>query len=148
MLQDTVNLNNEIKQKNGVIYYWDIDRSKWVGIYRETFYFFHNKSDIDNSLWLRLKNKIPSNIEGYIVTRNSVITLIYASCKYSSDVTFLIKRNNETVPIYSLDLTNELYKIEDLLNIDLNTGDYIQCFMEVNDKISYPIVGIEISARD
>lgn len=148
MLLDVINGNYEFKQKDGVLYYWDIDRSKWISVFRENFYFAHKHKNIDSSIWLSHINKIPSNINTSLIKRNSIITLVSLTCEYSYNVIFKVTKNKNNINIYSLDTENKIYKIEDSLNINLEKGDNIKCFMDVdNGKIDYPTVCVEIAAR-
>lgn len=146
MLKDTIIESSIFRQQNGVIYYWDVNRSKWISIFRETISFNHNNSNINRSIWLRY-NKIPSNITGCIVKRNSIITLVSVICKKSLNTVIELKKNENNINIYSLDLENEKSKIDDLLNIDIEYEDNIKCFLNINNgSIDYPIVNVEIAS--
>lgn len=144
MLIDTIVGQRIFKQENGVVYYWDMNRKKWISVFRETFYFSHNYKNISNTIWLRKDDSIPSNIIGYLIKRNSIITSISALCKNSLNITFNFFKKN--INIYSMDMENN-YKIEDPLDISLETGDDIKCLMEVNGSIDYPIVSVEVAAK-
>lgn len=146
MLTDTIVENRIFRQKNGIVYYWDLERSKWISVFRETFFFNYNNKNIFNTIWLRKKDNLPSNIIGYLVNRNSIITSISSSCKESLNTNFIIYKKN--INIYSLDLENKNYKVDDNLDIDVEKGDDIKCLMEVeNGYINYPTVSVEIAIK-
>ncbi len=147
MLRDTI-VDSNLKQENGVLYYWDVSRNKWVSTFRETLSFTHNRRNIPVNMWLRIQGKIPSNLNGYNIIRNSIITSISARGQNLSNAVFIFRKNGIPTNIVSLTLTNEKSKTQDFLNINLDAGDYIQCFMEVNSgKVNYPIADVEIAAR-
>lgn len=149
MLRDTiVGKDSNLKQENGVLYYYDVLRGKWVGVFRETYSFTHNRDNIPVNIWLRIREKIPSNIIGYNIQRDSVITTVSARGRNPLNATFRFRRNGDPTNIVSLTLTNETSKIQNSLNINLDAGDYIQCYMEVNSgDVDYPIADIELAAR-
>lgn len=149
MLRDTiVGRDSNLKQEDGVLYYWDVSRGKWVGVFRETLSFTHNRGNIPVDLWLRIRDKMPSNIIGYSVVRDSVITTVSARGENPLNATFRYRRNGVSTNLVNLTLTNEQAKSQNSLNINLDAGDYIQCFMEVDSgTVDYPIADVEIAAR-
>lgn len=149
MLRDTiVGRDSNLKQEDGVLFYWDVNRGKWVSVFREVFSFTHNHSNISNDIWLRIRDKIPSNLVGYSVTRDSIITTVSARAENPFSATLRYRINGVLTNVVSLTLANEQAKVQNSLNINLDAGDYIQCFMEVNSgDVDYPIVDVEIAAR-
>lgn len=148
MLRDTiVGRDSNLKQENGVLYYWDVTRGKWVSVFRETLSFTHNRGQIPVALWLRIRDKMPSNIIGYSIVRDSIITTVSARGENPLSATFRFRRNGDPTNLVSLTLTNEQAKSQNSLNISLDAGDYIQCYMEVDaGDVDYPIADVEIAA--
>ena len=140
--------SSTLKQENGVPYYWDISRNKWISVFREIFSFTHDHRNISANMWLRIQGNIPSNLNGYSIIRNSVITAVNVRGQNLLNAVFRFRKNGIPTNIISITLTNEKSKTQDILNINLNAGDYIQCFMEVTSgNVDYPIANVEISAR-
>jgi len=149
MLRDTiVGKDGVLKQVNGVLFYYDIARGKWISVFREVFSFTHDHRNIVADIWLRIEGKIPSNINGYLMSRDSVITALSAKTENISDCIFHIRKNGSPTDITSLTFNNQTIGSINSLNIDLDAGDYIQCFLEVTSgNVDYPVVNIEVAAR-
>jgi hypothetical protein len=148
MLRDTIVKDSALKQENGVLFYYDISRGKWVSVFREVFSFTHDHRNIPNDMWLRIEGKIPSNINGYLMPRDSVITGLSAKTENLSDCVFRIRKNGVLTDITSLTFSGQTTGSINSLNINLDAGDYIQCFLEVTSgNVDYPIVNIEVAAR-
>ena len=148
MLRDTIVKDSALKQVNGVLFYYDTSRGKWVSVFREVFSFTHNHRNIPNDMWLRIEGKIPSNLNGYLMTRDSVITSLSAKTENIADCVFRIRKNGSPTNIASLTFIGQTTGQLNSLNIDLDAGDYIQCFLEVTSgDVDYPIVNVEIAAR-
>jgi len=149
MLRDTIVGSSNLKQENGVLYYWDVTRGKWVSVFRETFPFSHDHRNIYVDMWLRVQGGIPSNITGHSITRDSVITTVSARAENPFSAVFRFRKNGDPTNIVSLTVNNAVSGYQNSLNINLNAGDFIQCYMEVTSgNVDYPIAEIEIAARD
>lgn len=148
MLRDTiVGRDSNLKQENGVLYYWDVTRGKWVSVFRETLSFTHDHRNIPVDMWLRIQGGIPSNITGYSVTRDSIITTVSARAENPFSAVFRFRKNGDPTNIVSLTVVSTESGYQNSLNINLDAGDYIQCFMEVTSgNVDYPIADVEIAA--
>jgi hypothetical protein len=80
--------------------------------------------------------------------RDSVITGLSAKTENLSDCVFRIRKNGVLTDITSLTFSGQTTGSINSLNINLDAGDYIQCFLEVTSgNVDYPIVNIEVAAR-
>lgn len=150
MLRDTiVGRDSNLKQENGVLFYYDVTRGKWVGVFRESLSFTHNHRNIPVDMWLRTVGGIPSNVNGYSITRDSVITAVSARAQNPFSAVFRFRKNGDPTDVVSLTVTSDDSGYQNSLNVNLDADDFIQCYMEVTSgNVDYPIAEIEIAARD
>ena len=149
MLRDIIRPNiNLIQNSNGIILFYDTTRNKNLSVTRENLTFGIKHSSIIGERWLQTTGNIPTNILGYKIPRNGVITSVTIQTKNNSNCLFEIKKNNDISTIYSINLVNSLEKINDNLDIDVNTGDFIQIKLLVNSGVvDYPLIYLEIAWR-
>lgn len=144
MLQD---LAVPFRQVGGITYTYDMERSRWVSLSRETFWFSVDHSNV-GSRWMNYNCKVPSNVNGQLITRDSVITAVHVLCGDTATANFSVKNALDTSLIYLLSLVGNRSKVVDNLNIELEAGDILQVYLDVpGAKIDYPVMGIEVGFR-
>ncbi len=131
---------------NGILQYYDPTRLKLLSVYREKFQFSLNHSNISGFRFLTT-GQISTNVNGYPLIRNGVITSIIANCSKNTRANFYIRKNNNPSNLITLSLYDQNKNSIDNLNIDFLNNDYLQCCLSVNSNftIDYPIVLIEIA---
>jgi hypothetical protein len=149
MLRDIVRPNVNFTQNgDGIILFYDTTRNKMISVSRENLSFGIKNKNIIGDRWLQTTANIPSNILGYKIPRNGTITSVTTQTQNISNCDFEIKKNNVITSIHTLSLTNEVEKINDNLNININSGDFLQCRLVVSSgNVDYPLIFLEIAWR-
>ena len=94
--------------------------------------------------YLDVAGNIPSNLTGYVVPFNGILTAINASTNGIETWTVEVERNNISSPIASLVITAAISGFDNTYNIPITAGDEIQIFCN-GASISNPLVSIGIS---
>lgn len=132
-------------QKNGILYFFDKSRSKWLSVFREFIFFNINHNNLQTSQWM-LQNGIRSNIQGYLISKNSTIVSISFLSNNESDLK--IKIYNDNLNILNIPVINENKKIIENLNIDIDKNRIIKALLEIkNDIINFPTLKLELCWR-
>jgi len=132
-------------QKNGIIYFYDRSRSKWLSITREFIFFNINHNNLQTSQWM-IHNGIRSNIQGYFISKNS--TIISASFLSNNDSNSKIKLYNNDLNILNISISNQNKKIIEDLNLDIDKNQTIKTLLEIkNDIINFPTLKLELCWR-
>lgn len=132
-------------QKNGVLYFYDKNRSKWLSITREFIFFNINHNNLQTSQWM-LQNGIRSNIQGYFISKNSTIVSVSFLSNNRSDSK--IKIYSDNLNILNIPIINENKKIIENLNININKNQTIKTLLEIkNDIINFPSIKLELCWR-
>jgi len=151
MLRDTIIRRSTIyHSNNGIAYTLDPSRSDLpVSINRQDIYFNNDHKNISTTRWLNVIGGIPSNQNGYLIKRNSLITAISINAKNTvSDASFFIYDLNTMTLIHTENISGTSTKIVDNLNYQLNTGDRLSVQLQVNSNtVDYPEFNIEYAYR-
>lgn len=133
---------------DGLLYHFDMNRSKWLSVNRETLSFGINAKNITGKRYMST-GKLYSNLSGQKLLRDITITGISVQTG-NVQCTFNVHlhKNSNTNSIYSVSLFNEASKVVDNINFDASKDDFIQMSIENNNiGVSYPEVMIEYSWR-
>jgi hypothetical protein len=149
MLRDITRPGIPLTQNSeGILLFNDTSRNKMISVSRENVSFGIKHKNITGNRWLQTTANIPSNILGYKIPRNGTITSVTIQTQNISNCDFEIKKNNVITSIHTLSLVNEVEKINDNINIDINIGDFLQCQLLVNSgDVDYPLIFLEIAWR-
>lgn len=133
---------------NNILYTYDDSRSKWLSIEKQNFVF--GRSGLTNKQYLSYyTGNLTSNRSGLRMLRNACITGLSAQFNNLNTGTFYIRKNNNNSTITSLDVLNDYGNGKDDINIDVNKGDFLQCYFEsVFSTVHDPMIIIEIAWRE
>lgn len=150
MLLDTTYVPNQFKQlSDGILLFYDNNRSKYLSTSRENITFGIDGKNINIDRWLRAVDGIPTNNTGFKIPRNGTIVAGTIQCKNSANCIFHIRKNNNVSDIATLTLNGNSGIIDNNLNIDVNVNDWIQLYMTVqSDKVDYPLFSLELAWRE
>ena len=78
-----------------------------------------------------------------------LITSMTIQSHNEANVEVKIRKNDSLSDVASITLNNEVGKSEDNLDIELNTNDWIQAYLQINsNNIDYPVLLVEIAWID
>jgi len=134
---------------DGLLYHFDVNRSKWLSVNRETMDFGINAKKIKGKRYMASTGKFYSNLSGKKLLRDATITSIsIQTSNVQATFDIHLHKNKVTDSIYSVSLVNEESKIVDNVNFDLFKNDFIQVsILNNNVDINYPEVLIEYCWR-
>jgi len=133
---------------DGLLYHFDMNRSKWLSVNRETLSFGINAKNITGNRYMST-GKLYSNLSGQKLLRDITITGISVQTgNFQCTFNVHIHKNGNTNSIYSVNLFNEASKVVDNINFDAYKDDFIQMSIENSDiGVSYPEISVEYSWR-
>ncbi|MCD8451985.1 hypothetical protein LNI90_07800 [Tenacibaculum dicentrarchi] len=134
-----------VDSTNGILYIYDGTRMKWLSVDR-TMIGWGRDSNNTTDQYLRQFNGAPSNKNGWRMIRNATITAITAQTDIDQTWTLEIRKNDGTTAIASLIMTNQQGNHNNILNIDVNEGDFIQAYCN-GTSVDFPETLIEIAWR-
>lgn len=136
-----------VKSSTGIPYIYDSTRSKFISLAR--MYACFGRQGSTKNQYLNTYTGIPSNNSGVLLFRNAVILGLSARIDGTGTCTFIIeKNNNQGVTITSIAITAGVYNILTNINIDLNTTDYLECYLSNTNPVADPIIMIELAWRE
>lgn len=149
MLRDTVTRIGPTIKVNGdgdILYYYDTKRSKYLSIYRLEYGFGIQNRNISHPRLMAMSGGVKASYAGYPIPRNSTIISISGRTTNNSNCSFQILKNGTNVG--SLSFTNVKISYDNDIDIDLDSGDYIQILANpISGVINFPEINLEISWR-
>jgi len=139
--------NGQISIKDGIFFIYDDTRTKFVSSDRKLLTFGRAGNTKNQYLNLGV-GALPSNNAGFRMIRPAVITGLSGQLDATSNCLITIRKNKVDTNIATLAIATALGDQKSTLNIDLNTGDYIQGYLESSNKVADPVVTVEIAWRD
>ncbi|MCD8407515.1 hypothetical protein LNI96_06205 [Tenacibaculum dicentrarchi] len=134
-----------VDSTNGILYIYDGTRMKWLSVDRIMIGWGRDSNNTTDQ-YLRQFNGAPSNKNGWRMIRNATITAITAQTDIDQTWTLEIRKNDGTTAIASLIMTNQQGNHNNILNIDVNEGDFIQAYCN-GTSVDFPQTLIEIAWR-
>lgn len=132
---------------NSLVCFFDVDRGKWLSSTRNVFAF--GKASLSRNVYLNVSGVAPSTSEvGYFIFRWGTITGVWvkvASMTGASDPYMEIRTLDGDVKHEFEVPSSTLEYIDTNLNIDMHSGDVLQCY--VRDRFTYPVVQVEVTWR-
>lgn len=117
-----------------------------------TFLDFNLASTGTRNVYLNLAG-IASNVLGFIVPRNATIISVSigssAAAGSSTNAVFSLRKNDSTVALgsYAL-LSGTASRTFSNLNINLNAGDELQCYLAASLTVANPVMFVELAWRN
>lgn len=135
-----------IQVVNGILYVFDESRSIWLTSFRDVF--TAGRDGRAKNIYLRLVDGQPSNVNGYRVTRESVVTTISAQSRGTSDWTVYLRKNGSTTNLQALAVSGG-GSHNNNVDVRLDVGDTIQFYCESSAffGIQNPLVWIEVAGK-
>ena len=132
---------------HSLVCFYDVDRGKWLASTRNVFAF--GKASLSRNTYLNVSGVAPSTSEvGYFIFRWGTITGIWvkvSSMTGASDPYMEIRTADGHVHYEFMVPSSTLEYVKTDLNIDVHSGDVIQCY--VRDRFTYPVVQVEVTWR-
>ena len=148
MLIDTIMRGPKVQIYNGQFFFLDTYRDRWLSTHRHTFSFGLDNKNISSDRYMTAIGRMYTNNNGYNLIRNSVITGLSVRTDGISDCEFHIRRNGVGTDVTSISLSGVDHNEIEMLNIDLDKGDFLQIFMEVKSgNVDYPLLSVEVCWR-
>ena len=137
-----------IDPDTGLAKFRDPTRSnKWVSTDRQTFSFGRNRTNLGDQ-YLRFVDRLVTSVNGPPMVRNALITAISLRCTNNVNADFHVRRNGVGIDLTTVSLSGTKDIQVDNLNVDLNAGDYLQIYMDVNSgTVSRPVINVEFAWR-
>lgn len=132
-----------IEWVDGVGYIYEPTRQKHLSISRPVItaaYYGLNQS----SRYLRIDGVTTSGT-GFVVPRRATITALWGKSRSENGWSIELRKNDSPIALTNANVTNGFGKA-DLLNIDVDEGDYIQMFLNGNG-VDHPIACFEFAWR-
>jgi len=154
MLRDNINKGTgsgssvPIQQdSNGILQSYDTTRSMWLSVTRQFYSFGINRKHISGVRWLQMPGGVLSNLSGFLVPRDGIITAISITTNDFTNSEFYIQKNISS-NLYTSVFVGEKDKVFDNLNININKQDKLSCYVKVvSGYLYYPEVILEIAWR-
>jgi len=144
MLRDNILNKYSFRTVNGIIYFYDAARMKWLSIQKSYLSFGINHKNINSSRWLAIQGVIYSNNLGFSMPDNGTITRAITQSKVNTQCNFNIFEDNSIITTVSL--TNETEKIH-TLDIDYSINSQLRAYLEIITKADYPFIVLECASR-
>ena len=129
--------------------YYDQSRVTWVSTFRENVTFGLSNKSISHDRWMSLTGKVSSNLSGYRLPRNTLITAVTVQTSNIANCVFRIRKNGSPTNIHSVTLSGVDGITQDSLNVELNTNDWIQAYLDVTTGVvDYPEFLLELAWRE
>lgn len=149
MLRDIVPPSQFKQLSDGILLFYDINRTKFLSTDRSIFTFGIDSRNLAIDTWMRAIDSIPSNNSGYKLVRNGTIVSATVQTQNIADCTVYIRRNNDFTNLTSLILNGVDSQTNNTLNIDLNANDWMQSYITITSgNVDYPILTLEIAWRE
>lgn len=136
------------KQKivDGITYYFDTYKSKWLSVNKYNVSYGINHKNISCSRWLSVNNGVYSNNIGFRASRLSTIITLIPQSKNQSTCEFNVIRAGDVIVSAALD--NESYRIFNS-DVDFDEMESLGCFLEITNgyKIDFPCMILECAYR-
>lgn len=105
------------------------------------------------NVYLNMLGDVASNTLGYILSRNAMLMSVTvassANMGNSTNAVFQLRKNNSTTPVATYALPSGSFnKSFNGLNLQLNAGDELQCYLASSQTIPNPTMFLEIAWRD
>ncbi len=149
MLRDTIRKGSSDFQQgsDGILKFYDNSRSMWLSITRNFYTFGIHRKKINGIRWMEMTGRVLSNLSGYLVPRNGVITSISITTNDFTNSEFYIQKNT-TTNLYTATFVGEKDKVFDNLSINVNKQDKLSCYVKVvSGYLYYPELTLEIAWR-
>jgi len=151
MLKDTVrkgSSSSDFQQgPDGILRFYDNSRSMWLSVARQNYYFGIHRKKITGIRWMEMNGRVLSNLSGYLMPRNGVITSISITTNDFTNSEFYIQQN-KTTNLYMALFNGEKNKVFDNLTININKQDILSCYVKVvSGYLYYPEMTLEIAWR-
>jgi len=133
---------------DGNVVFHDAVRNKTLSVARHNLTFFSHQKNLTSKKWLEFASRLPSNLNSFMVQRDSTITNLSVNIQTYANSVLRIFVNDETTPIYTLNILNVKSIIKDGLNVDIDKSDILKCELEImNGMIDFPIINLEHAWR-
>lgn len=131
---------------NGLTYNYDI-RDKWLSLDRQMFTF--GRRGKSKAQYLNyFAGTLPSNNSGLRLIRDACITGFSAQLHDIGTCSFYIRKNDSAVTVAQFDVLTDYGNENDSISIDLNKGDFLQCYIDVAlGDVKDPLISIELAWR-
>lgn len=138
----TIRLNDE----GDILYYHDSKRDKYLSIYRLIYGFGIHNRNISHPRYMSMAGRNMAIYSGHVISRNSTIVAISGRTTNNSNCSFQILKNGTSVG--SLSFSNVKISYNNDIDIDLNSGDYIQLLANpLTGVVNFPEITLEVSWR-
>jgi len=133
---------------NGLLYAYDSTRSKWLSIERSHGVAFGRRGNTKDQFLNHWGGLTVSNIAGQRMSRNATIVGIWGQLDSSGTCTIYVRKNGDLVTnIATLAIAAAQGAHDNTINVDLNAGDYLHCYVAATAAVSDPQVGLIIAWR-
>ena len=137
--------DGQLSVKDGILFVYDNTRGKWLSVSRSILC-FGRKGLTRNQYLDHFAGGLSSNNSGLRMARDAVIVSLAAQFDVSGTGTFQI-RKNDGLSITNLSLSSSVGEQSTTVNIDLDQGDFLQCYLSSSSNVQDPIILVEIAWR-
>jgi len=136
--------------ENGILYFYDLTRNKWLSSNRETIIFGINHNNIFGDRYMAVDGKVKTMVTGKRVPRKGTITSLTIQSKATSgDVAnFHLRRNGISTDLTTISVSGVSGNSIDDLNVDIDEDDWLQAYVTVDSGVTnYPVLSVEVAWR-
>lgn len=138
--------DGQIDIKDGILCVYDANRGKWLSVQRQ-FLVFGRRGNTRNQYLGFYGSRLVSNNSGLRLARSATIVSMSGQIDQSGTCTFNVRRNDVATNVASLAVTAAVGTEDISKNVDLNSGDFIQCQLGSTTAVDDPVVVVEIAWR-
>lgn len=137
----------QLSVKDGILYAYDSVRSKWLSVQRMFLNF--GKRGLSRNQWLAFGTGVLySNNSGYRLARNATIVSITGQLDASGSCDIRLRKNDVASNIASLNINTAIGNEDTSIDVNLDSSDYIQAYIENTNFVQDPVVVVEIAWRE
>lgn len=129
---------------DGIGYFQDESRGKWLSLFRDTITATAFGQAITDR-YLKVGDVVTQGQQGVLMPRNGTLTTISGKSRSMQNWYLEVRKNGSQAPIVS-QLISSGKGISPAINIDFQEGDWLQIFCDGNN-VSNPIAKIELAWR-
>jgi hypothetical protein len=135
-----------IRVEGGIFYAFDAGRDIFITPNRLTM--CAGKKGTARNLYLRMVDGQASNLAGYRINKESVVTTVSAQSKGTGIWRVHLRKNNDVANLYSL-VVSDGGAHDNNVDVRLDAGDTLQFYCESNSffGIKHPTVWVEVAGK-
>ncbi len=133
--------------KDGILYTYDSNRSKWLSVQR-MFLSFGRRGKTKDQYLNYSAGTLTSNNSGYRLARNATIVSMTGQLDTSGSCDVRVRKNDGASNIATLNISSSVGNSDTTADVDVSADDYLQSYLDSSSKVEDPMLVIEVAWRE